>query len=653
MDLILLEFISVILITAVIILLIFNKLKLPSMIGLFITGIILGELIHSTDIITEIAELGVIFLLFIIGLEFSIEKFSAIKKYAVLGGLLQVIITTALVTVLSFILNIPWNESLFLGFLVCFSSTAIVMKLIQKLHLTHTIQGRVTLGILIFQDIAVIVVLLLTPILGGKNIDISTLPSTVMQLVILAVILIAGATWIVPKALHEAAHTKNRDLYMLLVLFICLGTTFATSYLGISPELGAFIAGLIISNTEYSHQTLGYIQPFQDVFMSLFLISIGLMINVEYFIYNIVLIIILAAIVLLIKFIATFITGYVLKLPVRTIISISILLSQIGEFSFVLAGEGVKYGLLDSKMFTTFLAVSIITMSATPFLQKTTPKIIELFKKIPHFQVDEELKTIDHEEHYDEELEDHVIIVGFGVNGKNMARACAHYDIPYIIVDMNPLIVEKEKSLGIPIIYGDASSENILKELKITSAKCIIIATNTYESTYKTVDSARRLNPEVHIIVRTRYVRNVDELYELGADEVIPEEFETSIIMFSRVMDYYNKDVDEIIDTIDTLRSDNYNTFRCVSPEEISAKLNERITDLNVESVYVTEEKQLDEYNFGDYDLTVTSIIRDNKTLVGFSPNFPLEIDDLILFTGNPENIENFVKNLYNFKNAE
>lgn len=647
MDLTLLQSISVILITAVIILLIFNKLKLPSMIGLFLTGIILGQFINSTEIITEIAELGVIFLLFIIGLEFSIEKFSAIKQYAVLGGILQVILTTILVTILTYIVSIPLNEAIFLGFLVCFSSTAIVMKLIQKQHLTHTIQGRVTLGILIFQDIAVIVVLLLTPILGGQQIDISTLPSMLLKLIALTIVIVISAIWIIPKALHEAARTKNRDLYMLLVLFICLGTTYATSSMGISPELGAFIAGLVISNTEYSHQTLGYIQPFQDVFMSIFLISIGLMINVEYFIYNIVLIIGLAIVVLLIKFLATFITGRILKLPVRTIVSISILLSQIGEFSFVLAGEGIKYGLLTSQMFTMFLAVSIITMSATPFLQKTTPKIVELFKRVPRFQVDKELTTIEHEEHYDEELEDHVVIVGFGVNGKNMARACDHYSIPYIVVDMNPVIVEKEKSLGIPIIYGNASNESVLKELKITSAKCIVIATNTYDSTYKTVDAARRLNPEVHIIVRTRYVKNVDELYELGADEVIPEEFETSIVMFSRVMDYYNKNVDEIIDTIDTLRSDHYNTFRCVSPEEITATLSERITDLNVDSIYVTENKQLDEYNFTDYDLTVTSIIRDNKTLVGFSPNFPLEIDDLILFTGNPENIENFIKNMY------
>ena len=651
MDLILLKTISIILITAVVILLIFNKLKLPSMIGLFLTGVILGQFINSTEIITEIAELGVIFLLFIIGLEFSMEKFSAIKKYAVVGGILQVVITTFLVCILTIIIKIPFNEAIFLGFLVCFSSTAIVMKIIQKQHLTHSLQGKVTLGILIFQDIAVILVLLLTPLLSGQNIDLSTIPSTIMILTTLAVIILAGSLWIVPKALYEAARTKNRDLYMLLVLFICLGTTYATSAIGISPELGAFIAGLIISHTEYSHQTLGYIQPFQDVFMSIFLISIGLMINVEYFLYNIVLIIILAVVVLLIKFMAAFITGRVLELPLNVIVSISILLSQIGEFSFVLAGEGIRYGLLSNEMFTMFLAVSIITMSSTPFLQKATPQILNLFKKIPRFKVDEELTNIYHEEHYEEELEDHVVIVGFGVNGKNIARACDHYDIPYLVVDMNPLIVEKEKSYGIPIIYGNAANESVLKELKITSAKCLVIVTNTFESTSKTVDTARRLNPDIHIIVRTRFVRNVEELYEIGADEVIPEEFETSIEMFSRVMDYYNKDVEEIIDTIDTLRSDNYNTFRCVSPEEITAKLSERLTDLNVGSLNVSKKKRLDEYDFSDYNLTVTSIIRNNKTLVGFSPNFPLEIDDLILFTGNPEDINCFITEQYHSEN--
>ncbi|WP_069593495.1 cation:proton antiporter [Methanosphaera sp. WGK6] len=647
MDLYLLENISIILITAVAILLIFNKLKLPSMIGLFLTGIILGQFITSTEIITSMSELGVIFLLFIIGLEFSIEKFSAIKQYAVLGGLMQVVLTTILITIIMYIAHFPLNSSIFMGFLVCFSSTAIVMKLIQKKRLTHSLQGRVTLGILIFQDIAVIIVLLLTPLLGGQSLDMSTLPITLAKLVGLTIIIILGAKWIVPKALHEAARTKNRDLYMLFILFICLGTTYATSLVGISPELGAFIAGLLISNTEYSHQTLGYIQPFQDVFMSIFLISIGLMINVSYFINNILLIIALAVLVLIVKFLATFITGHVLKIPVKTTIAIAILLSQIGEFSFVLATEGMKYGLISEGLFTAFLSMSIITMSATPFLQRITPEIVNLFKKIPYFQIDDELKTIQPTEVLDEELEDHVILVGFGVNGKNLSQACEHYHIPYVIVDVDPLIVEKEKALGLPIIYGSGGSESVLKELKVTSAKCIVIATSDYESTLETVDTARRLNPNIHIIVRTRYLKHVDEVYEAGADEVIPEEFETSIVMFSRVMDYYNKDSEEINDTLESLRADSYNVFRCISPEEIKTSLSERLTDLNIDSIYVTKQKQLNELKFRDYNLTVTSIIRNDKTITGIHPKFELEIDDLVLFTGKPENIEEFLKETF------
>lgn len=647
MDLYLLENISIILITAVVILFIFNKLKLPSMIGLFLTGMILGQFIDSTSIITSVSELGVIFLLFIIGLEFSIEKFSAIKRYALLGGILQVILTAIIVTGILCIGHYPLNSAIFMGFLICFSSTAIVMKLIQKKRLTHTLQGRVTLGILIFQDLAVVVVILLTPLLGGQSLDFSTLPTLIAKIVVLIALIYIGTTWVIPFTLKEAARTKNRDLFILFILFICLGTTFATSAIGISPELGAFIAGLMISNTEYSHQTLGYIQPFQDVFMSIFLISIGLMINVHYFIYNIVLILVLAACVLLVKFIATFITGQILKIPIKTTISISILLSQIGEFSFVLANEGINYGLMTNNVFSAFLAVSIITMSATPFLEKATPKIINIFKKIPYFQVDDELKTIQPEEIEEDVLEDHVILVGFGVNGKNLSRACQHYNIPYVIVDSNPVIVEKEKELGMPIIYGDASNESVLGELKITSAKCIVVATSNYSATLKTVDTARRLNPEIHIIVRTRFLKNVDELYDAGADEVVPEEFETSIVLFTRVMNYYNKNIDEINDTIESLRSDNYNTFRCISPEEITTSLSERITDLNLESIYVTEDKPITEYGFSKYGLTVVSIIRNNKTIIAITPKFRLKTDDLILFTGKPDNINTFMKETY------
>ena len=642
MDIILLQNMSIILITAVIVLLIFNKLKLPTMIGLFITGIVLGHAINDTSMISSLSELGVIFLLFIIGLEFSAEKFSAIKRYALIGGILQVVLTTVLITILGLVLGLNLQSSVFLGFLVAFSSTAIVMKVMQQRHITHSVQGRVTLGILIFQDIAVIIVILITPLLGGQQLELNTLPTLIVKAVGLIVIIFVGAKWIIPLALRDAAKTKNRDLFLLLTLFICMGTTFATSLIGIGPELGAFVAGLLISNTEYSHQTLGYVQPFEDVFMSLFFISIGLMVNLHLFLANIGIIIALTAIILVINFTATLITGMALKLPAKVSISIAVLLSQIGEFSFVLAREGMAYGLMTNEFFSIFLGVSILTMSSTPFLEKLTPKIVRTFSRFEYFQVDDELKTLPEELEETREIEDHVILVGLGRNGKHMARACMQYRIPFRIVDMNPVIVENQQALGLPVIYGKASNESVLKELNITSALCIVISASTYEETLKTIDAARRLNPDIHIIVRTRYLKNIDEVIEAGADEVIPKEFETSIMMFTRIMDYYNKDSDEIADAVNDLRSNNYDAFRNVTTEDITTYLNYKYTDLEIDSLRVSENAHLDEFPFEENNLKVTGVVRGEDTFIEVKSDFKFLEDDLILFIGHRENINKF-----------
>lgn len=233
--------------------------------------------------------------------------------------------------------------------------------------------------------------------------------------------------------------------------------------------------------------------------MSLFFISIGLMVNLHLFLANIGIIICLTLIILAIKFVATLITGIVLKLPTKITVSIAILLSQIGEFSFVLARDGITYGLISNEFVSIFLGVSILTMSATPFLEKLTPKIVKMFSKVNYFKIDSELKTIPEELEIKKEIKDHVILVCLGQNGKHMAEACKQFKIPYRIVDMNPIIVENHQALGLPIIYGKASNESVLKELDITSAQCIVISASTYEETLKTIDAARRLNPDIHI----------------------------------------------------------------------------------------------------------------------------------------------------------
>ena len=616
------------------------------MIGLFITGIVIGHVINDTSMISTLSELGVVFLLFIIGLEFSIEKFSAIKHYALFGGILQVSLTTILVTLLGLGLGLVLNSAIFLGFLVAFSSTAIVMKIMQQKHLNHSVQGRVTLGILIFQDIAVIVVILITPLLGGQSIELHTFPELLIKLIGVAILIVIGAKWFIPLALKDAAKTKNRDLFMLLTLFICMGTTFATSLIGIGPELGAFLAGLLISNTEYSHQTLGYIQPFQDVFMSLFFISIGLMVNLHLFLYNIGIILALTAIILIIKFAATLLTGIVLKLPNKISISIAILLSQIGEFSFVLAREGMTYGLMTQRFFSIFLGVSILTMSVSPFLQKFTPQITKLLSKSSYFQEEGELKTLPEELTEAQPIKDHVILVGMGRVGKQMTKACNQFNVPILAVDMNPIVVEQQQNLGVPIIYGNASNENVLKQLRVTSARCIVISASTYEGTLNTIDAARRLNPDIHIIVRTKYLKNIEEVIEAGADEVIPKEFETSILMFTRIMDYYNKDMDEIADAVNDLRSDNYDAFRSVSSEDVSAYLSNSFTEVELDSLRVYNDAHISDFPFEKNNLTVTSVIRDNSTIIYIDEKFQFLEDDIILFTGLRHDINKFFEDI-------
>ena len=223
-----------------------------------------------------------------------------------------------------------------------------------------------------------------------------------------------------------------------------------------------------------------------------------------------------------------------------------------------------------------------------------------------------------------------------------MAQACRQFRIPYRIVDMNPTIVENQQALGLPIIYGKASNESVLKELNITSAQCIVISASTYEETLKTIDAARRLNPDIHIIVRTRYLKNIDEVIEAGADEVIPKEFETSILMFTRIMDYYNKDIDEITDAVNDLRSNNYDAFRTVTSEDISSYLNYKYTDLEIDSLRVSENTHIDDFPFKENSLTVTGVVRGDDTFIDVKSDFKFLEDDLIIFIGHRENINKF-----------
>lgn len=634
---------------SVLALLLFRKIKVPAILAFFITGLLAGP--HGLGLVpieevNVLAELGVIFLLFTIGIEFSLEKFSQIKRYVLIGGSLQLIFTLAAVYFICLISGFNTSESIFIGLLISFSSTAVVLRLLQEKDQIYSIHGQIALGILIFQDIAVVLVLLFTPLLAGVSTGVfNNIPALIAMGIGLVCFTIVSTKWAVPWLIHSIARFKNRELFVLTIILICFGVTWITSSIGLSTALGAFLAGLIISNTDYSHQALGNILPFKDIFMSFFFVSIGMLLNIGFIIDHILIIALIAILAILLKSIMAGITTGLLGLSFRVMILVGLLLSQIGEFSFILAATGLQLGLITQEYFQIFLAVSVITMSLTPFVMAAAPRISNYSERLP---LPERLKHgfYPFPSQPEEVLTDHLIIVGFGVNGKNMAKAASKAKIPYVIVEINPEIVRNEKAHGESIHFGDAAHETVLENINIKEAKIMVVAISDAVGTNKIIDIAKKLNPNIYIIIRTRYIRDMDSLYQMGADEVIPEEFETSIEIFSKVLEKYNVPSRKINDFIHEIRADGYEMFRTISNDQfITSTLNEgqyvEITSITLSSA--SEGKTIREL-IKNYELEVVAVMRGYKTYKNVDSDLKLVRGDMVIVSGEKEQLAKFTK---------
>jgi monovalent cation:H+ antiporter-2, CPA2 family len=436
-----------------------HQVRLPALVGFLITGTLAGphgfRLIGAVHEVEILAEIGVVLLLFTIGIEFSLQNLLQIKRAVLLGGSLQVAFTIG--TVFLLLKQRGWvsNEAVFIGFLISLSSTAIVLKLMQERGEMESPQGRMALAILIFQDIAVVPMILFTPLLAGASGEIGK------SLLLLAgkgigvlIFVYISTKWLVPTFLYQIARTRSRELFLLSIVAICFAVALLTSFMGLSLALGAFLAGLIISESEYSHQALGNILPFRDVFTSLFFVSIGMLLDIKPIMENPGQILLLVITVIALKTILCGLAIGILGYPLRTMIIGGLTLSQIAEFSFVLSKAGLSYNLLDQQTYQTFLAVSIISMVASPFLIMLAPRLAD---KVMTWPLPERIKAgITASSNLPdkiagEHLEDHLIIVGFGINGRNVARSAKVTGIPYIVIEMNAETIKNEQLKGQPI----------------------------------------------------------------------------------------------------------------------------------------------------------------------------------------------------------
>ena len=635
-----------------------GRLKIPSIVGFLVAGIILGphgfQFIRDVHDVELFAEIGVILLMFTIGLEFSLKNLLALRPQVLGGGITQVSITTAAVAVIGFfILDHDINNAVFDGFLIALSSTAIVIKLLMDRAEINSPHGRSSVGILLFQDICVVPFMLLIPILSGANRGIDDIAYTMLKAFMVVAIVLLTARWIVPTILHEIVRTKNRELFIITIILLCIGTAFLTSKLGLSLALGAFIAGIVISESEYSSQAISDILPFKESFTGLFFISVGMLMNTGFFIANIDTVIIVVIAILVLKAITGSISAIVAGQSLRVSFQTGFYLSQIGEFSFVLALAGKRVGLLTEFAYQMFLSASVLTMLVTPFIVMVSPRASEWFVSKAPFKSLERLKKRRQKEVTSVKKSGHVLIVGFGVNGSNLAKVLRKSDIPYVVLEMNADTVRRMREKGEPIYYGDGTSTEILHKMGIHRASTLVIAISDAAATRRIVQIARHENPSVYIIVRTRYVAEVDDLIKLGANEVIPEEFETSVEIFSRVLHKYHVPRNVIADYIDSIRKDSYSVLRTIElPKKHLAERYEFLKDIETETYFIKKESHISDHSIKELHLraetgvTIIAVQRGDDVHQNPSPDFILKVGDVLLLIGKKKDINNAIEYL-------
>jgi len=656
MELTLLTDIGIIFGLSIIILLLFHKMRLSSVLGFLVTGILAGP--HGLGIITGVeevealAEIGIILLLFTIGIEMSIKDLWDIKKAVLAGGGLQVVITTALVYYICRYLELSPGTSVFMGFLVSLSSTAIVLKLLQEKGEIYTPYGKTSLGILIFQDIIIVPMILLTPILAGVPGDSD---GGVLEFILrglgIIVLVVVSARWIMPALLFQIVKTRNKELFLVSIIFTALATAWLTSNAGLSLALGAFLAGLIISESEYSHQAIGNIMPFKDIFMSFFFVSIGMLLDVSFFMDNVLLLFALAAVVIALKSLTAGAVTFLLGYPFRTALITGLGLSQVGEFSFVLAGFGLGVALLDGDLYQTFLAVSILTMAATPFVMASSHSAADNVLKRTSNSIlingiySKGLTQLEEEE--DEKMSDHLIVIGYGFNGKTVSNAAKSAGIPYVVIETNPETVRREKKHGERILYGDATHESVLESANIHSARILVVGISDYISTRKIVEVAKRMNPDVYILARTRYLNEMEALHKMGADEVIPEEYETSVEIFVRLLKKYLVPKDEIDRFTRELRANGYCMLRKSSPEvkeggfDLENELpGVEVLSLKLEDGCVIHGRTLRNLDIRNkYGVTLIALRRGGEIIANPSADTQLLANDTCILLGKPDKL--------------
>lgn len=549
----------------------FQKIRVPPVIGLIVTGIILGpsgfHVARDTGMISTLAEMGVVLLLFTIGLEFSIDDLKKLQKIVVFGGTAQLLLTGALIALLAYWLmgsidkSISPQQAIILGLSFSVSSTALCLKILSDRNELGLPHGKISLGILIFQDMAIVPLMIgLSFMAPGRA---HTLESSIEELLLVAlfsVVLFAAFKMLMPRLVRIITSLHAGEVLVLGTLVLCFGAAYLASLAGLSLALGAFVAGMVIASTDESHRISRTIDPFREALTSIFFVSVGLLLDVR--MIDLPWLVGVAILVLVVK--GVVVTGVSMALGYSSRVSLiaGMALAQIGEFSFVLAETGLNIGIIDRQMFQSMLTIIVVTMIVTPALIAVAPKFaaqmapvfsfMPLASKIAPKPAAHPAAAVPASIVCKGEI--HTVIIGFGVNGRNVAAVLNATNLAYTVLDIDRQVVRNMRREGEPLFYGDCTEAKSLLRVGVDHARSVVIGIPEEQASIQCIREVRQLNEEAFIIARASSFVQLENLYKAGADAVVMEKFETSIQVFSELLRHFRVDAETILEQQEIIR---------------------------------------------------------------------------------------------------
>jgi CPA2 family monovalent cation:H+ antiporter-2 len=624
----------------------FSRLRQSPIIGYLATGLLVGpyglHLVRGLHEVEAMAEIGVILLLFTIGLEFPFSRILRLKRQMLIGGTTQVAASAVLVYGASRLLGLANGSAWALALPLSLSSTAIVLKLLLERGEMDTGHGKVSLAILLFQDLCVVFFLVALPLLGGREEGLSWLA------ILKALALMGGlslfARYLLEPLMRGVLRVRSPELFRLTLLALVLGTAWITSQAGLSLALGAFLAGLFLAESDYSHQALADILPFRDTFLALFFVSMGMLVDIRLLVQSWHLVLGFFLLLALLKFGAGTVAALLASCPLRIALLSGLILFQVGEFSFVLLKQALALGLIAQQPYQLALSVIALSMVATPLL---VPRAPALAARVAALVGRRGLEPAPDTQERTANLEGHVIIAGYGLSGRNVGRVLREMKIPYMFIELNGESVRSGRQAGEFIVYGDATASAVLEELGATRARALVLAINDPAALTRAIRAGRELNPGLYILARTRYIAELDYLRELGADEVIPDELEASLQLSAYLLRRFGVAEGRIMLHLARMRREHYSRLRPGGREKAGETRPLSVLEGGqIEFQAVPEDSPCLDRSLADLAFRsrtgamVMGVIRRERTLYNISPDLRLERGDTLMLLGSAEEIQ-------------